>query len=142
MIALIADDSPTQRALWMYAFSGDDIELRILQASDVMRGKVSTGKGILDIIVARDGIEANQVSENLTPDVVITDVDMPDMNGWELAEAVQRRHPRLPVVVFSSRVTTGQAVPSGLDPERTHIVAKGDRQQAIDIVRSLLPAPR
>jgi GAF domain-containing protein/anti-sigma regulatory factor (Ser/Thr protein kinase) len=34
-------------------------------------------------------------------DVVVTDLGMPDMTGWEVAEAVKRLHPSLPVVLVT-----------------------------------------
>jgi pilus assembly protein CpaE len=55
--------------------------------------------------VARDGIEAWHLLREEEPDVVLTDVYMPDMNGMELVRTVRRnpgtRH--IPVVLFSAK---------------------------------------
>lgn len=34
-------------------------------------------------------------------DLVLTDIDMPDMNGWEVAEAIRRRSPSIPIVLIT-----------------------------------------
>jgi two-component system nitrate/nitrite response regulator NarL len=39
--------------------------------------------------------------ENPIPDVVLTDVKMPSMNGYELAETLQRTYPHIRVIAFS-----------------------------------------
>ncbi|WP_174296381.1 nitrogen regulation protein NR(I) [Sphingomonas bacterium] len=44
------------------------------------------------------------------PDVLLTDVVLPDGDGLERAAAVARSHPELPVIVFSARNTLSTAV--------------------------------
>ena len=34
-------------------------------------------------------------------DVVLTDLAMPEMNGWEVAEAIRRRSPTMPIVLVT-----------------------------------------
>lgn len=53
--------------------------------------------------VASDGVEALLQLEDRLPDVVLTDVHMPRMDGVELVRAVQLRWPALPVVMMSGR---------------------------------------
>ena len=36
------------------------------------------------------------------PDVVVTDLEMPEVNGLELVEAVRTRHPAVPVVLMTA----------------------------------------
>ena len=36
------------------------------------------------------------------PDVVLTDLDMPRMNGLQLVEAIRRNYPTIPVVVMTA----------------------------------------
>jgi two-component system chemotaxis response regulator CheB len=55
---------------------------------------------------ARDGQEALQKIEQLQPDVVTLDVEMPVMNGLETLKHIMQKHP-LPVVMISSTTKEG-----------------------------------
>ena len=57
------------------------------------------------VITAKDGIEALEQLEDHTPDLVLLDIEMPRMDGYELAERIrgdQRLH-RVPIIVITSR---------------------------------------
>jgi chemosensory pili system protein ChpA (sensor histidine kinase/response regulator) len=61
-----------------------------------------------DVVLARDGVEALGVLQDKLPDLVLTDIEMPRMDGFELLGAI-RNDPAsadTPVVMISSR--TGQ----------------------------------
>jgi CheY-like chemotaxis protein len=47
------------------------------------------------------GSEALERAERKPYDLVITDNTMPEMSGEELAQAVKKKHPGLPVLMFS-----------------------------------------
>ena len=47
----------------------------------------------------REGLEKIRLSP---PDIVVTDLEMPEMNGLELVEAVRRDHPSVPVVLMTA----------------------------------------
>ena len=46
----------------------------------------------------------------LNPDLVTLDIEMPDMDGLETLKELRRRHPKLPVVMFSSLTERGAAI--------------------------------
>lgn len=78
---LIAEDSPTQA-----------LQLRILLEQAGYRVRIAT-----------DGLDAvNQVRER-QPDLVVTDLEMPELNGLEVVEILKCEYPRLPVVLTTSR---------------------------------------
>ncbi len=64
-------------------------------------------RGVLDELgyenagTARDGRKAVEMTESLRPDVVIMDIKMPEMDGVQATEAIQRRCPT-PVVVLTA----------------------------------------
>jgi DNA-binding NarL/FixJ family response regulator len=53
------------------------------------------------VAAAADGETLLQHVENLLPDVVVTDVLMPRMNGLEACGRIHRDHPTLSVIVIS-----------------------------------------
>ena len=52
--------------------------------------------------LAGDGRQALAALRRGLPDVVLTDLDMPEMNGLELVEAVRRDYPAVPVVLMTA----------------------------------------
>jgi len=54
------------------------------------------------ITTARDGAQAIAEMEKHCPDIVITDLQMPEMNGLELVVAVQQKFPLVPVVLMTA----------------------------------------
>ncbi|PWC32654.1 fused response regulator/phosphatase [Azospirillum sp. TSO35-2] len=56
--------------------------------------------GITDIAFAENGREGLAAVDRFHPDLVLLDVDMPVMNGWEMCEALRRNatHEQLPVL--------------------------------------------
>jgi CheY-like chemotaxis protein/anti-sigma regulatory factor (Ser/Thr protein kinase) len=53
------------------------------------------------VAVAGDGREALAALARQMPDAILTDLDMPHMNGLELVEAVRRDYPSVPVVLMT-----------------------------------------
>src|SRR5690349_13770360 len=56
-----------------------------------------------DVQFAADGKEALQQIERVAPDLVLTDLQMPEMNGLELVAAVKRDYPFVPVVLMTAQ---------------------------------------
>jgi len=53
------------------------------------------------IAEASTGQEALQITQSLNPDVVITDISMPDMNGLDLTREIKKLNPNVNVLVLS-----------------------------------------
>jgi chemotaxis protein histidine kinase CheA/ActR/RegA family two-component response regulator len=73
-----------------------------------------------EIVQARDGLEAVKSMESARPDVLLTDLEMPNMNGLELTAHVRSRAElaSLPVIMITSRSMDKhrrQALSSGVD---------------------------
>jgi DNA-binding response OmpR family regulator len=54
------------------------------------------------VIVANDGIEGLYKFENSTPDIIITDIKMPKMNGLKFIKKVREKDQDIPIIVQSA----------------------------------------
>jgi CheY-like chemotaxis protein len=61
------------------------------------------GEADLEVQLAAQGAEALALMAQRLPDVVITDLLMPEMTGLELVATIRRQYPQVPVVLMTSR---------------------------------------
>ncbi len=54
------------------------------------------------VVSAISGIEALEIMEDDLPDLVLTDVKMPEMDGITLLEKIKKDHPDIPVLLMSA----------------------------------------
>lgn len=72
----------------------DDEAVRIMLLELLMREGYT-------VLSAGDGLEAIVLLSETTPELVITDFNMPRMDGWELAVYVRRHLPSTPVLLVT-----------------------------------------
>jgi len=106
--ALVVDDSLTLRTL----------EKAMLQAAGY------------EVLLAADGIEAWKLLQDTEVDVVVSDVEMPHMNGFELTKRIRddARLAALPVVLVTSLNSTSDRQ-RGVDAGADAYVVKGSAEQ-------------
>ena len=63
------------------------------------------GKGYA-VDCAADGKEGLLLLETKTPDLVITDIMMPDTDGLEVVLSMREKHPEIPVIAISGGITS------------------------------------
>ncbi len=82
-LALVADDSITMRK----------VTTRVLEAYD------------FEVITARDGVEATELMQERVPDLLLLDIEMPRMDGYQVAEHVRAdaRLRNVPIIMITSR---------------------------------------
>jgi CheY-like chemotaxis protein/anti-sigma regulatory factor (Ser/Thr protein kinase) len=81
-----------------------------------LAGTLLKNRAQLDVLYADDGAAALQVMAVRKPDVVVTDMQMPELDGLGLVEAVRRMHPSVPVIVMTahgSEEAAAQALRAG-----------------------------
>ncbi len=73
-----------------------DDEEQVRQAvSDILE---EDGYGVVTAVDGKDGLKKNK---QFSPDVVITDIIMPDMEGIELLKALHKENTKTPIIVMS-----------------------------------------
>jgi CheY-like chemotaxis protein/anti-sigma regulatory factor (Ser/Thr protein kinase) len=87
----------------------------ILVADDVVAdrgfaGGILEGDTEFEIKFAVDGADALRQIESSAPDLVLTDMMMPNMDGLELVHAVRERYPHIPVILMTSQGSEKLAV--------------------------------
>ena len=58
-----------------------------------------------NVVLAKDGIDALEILQETTPDLMLLDIEMPRMDGFEVASQVRhnRRLQELPIIMITSR---------------------------------------
>jgi pilus assembly protein CpaE len=82
-------------------------KIRVMIVDDVSETRENVRKLLqfetdVDVVgLARTGKEAIQISQELNPDVVLMDINMPDMDGITATEAIRAKQPAVQVVILS-----------------------------------------
>ena len=128
------------------------IRVLVVDDSTAMRRVVAavlrSDPGIEIVGQAEDGLQGLELIETVKPDVVTLDVEMPRLDGLETLKRIRARHPRLPVVMFSSlteqgAATTVTALTNGASDYVQKPAGGGAVSASMDAVRSeLLPKVR
>ena len=90
---LLVEDSENDRAIYRrYLLANEDVDYQILEAAGLA--------------------EALERWQAESPDLVLTDIHLPDGNGMELLEAIQNTHPtqKIPVIMMTGQRDKGLAV--------------------------------
>jgi CheY-like chemotaxis protein len=66
------------------------------------------------VSTAQDGFDALLQLRTMTPDLIASDLNMPNMSGFEFLSVLRRRFPRIPVVAISGAYECGDAIPGGI----------------------------
>ena len=84
-----------------------EMKRRILLADDDESVRIMVGRVLesedYEVVLARTGREAISRALSGAPDLVLLDITMPDKNGWEAFELIDRIHPFVPVIVITAR---------------------------------------
>ena len=80
----------------------DDVELNIDLLTQILEDD-------FHVIVARDGAQAVDSAERLRPDLILMDIAMPVMDGYEASRIIRKSFETLPIIGLSSLAMAGDA---------------------------------
>jgi CheY-like chemotaxis protein len=87
-----------------------------------------------DVNTAEHGFDALLQLRRVIPDVIISDLNTPQMSGFEFLSIVRRRFPEIPVVAISGAYQSGDCVPGGVIADAFY--AKG-QQHPEELLRTV-----
>jgi CheY-like chemotaxis protein len=88
---------------------------------------------------AVNGEEALALAKKHRPDLVILDLTMPEMNGYDAAREIKRIMPDVPIILFTIYADTMWKQLLGINSPFDLIVSKSDSANLMKHVRSLIP---
>lgn len=117
---LVADDSPVVREL----------------LKEIL---VSSGLEVLTVV---DGVDALNAFTRDEPDLVLTDLEMPRMGGFELLAEIRRRSQRVPVVVLTTRGSVEDRQRAAVLGANGYVLKTGFKNEMLlDVVSRALGLP-
>ena len=78
----------------------DSITVRKVTSSTLKRNG-------LEVITAKNGLEAIELLETRIPDIILLDIEMPKMDGFETATHIRKQEPpigNIPIIMITSRI--------------------------------------
>jgi two-component system nitrogen regulation response regulator GlnG len=102
---------------------------------------------VLEKALSRSGIHVDVFSngdallnelESHTPDVVISDIRMPGINGLDMLEKIVTRHPKLPVIITTAHSDLDSAVSSYQSGAFEYLPKPFDIDEAVAVTRRAL----
>jgi len=120
-----------------------DDELEVL---DIMAEKIAA-QGYA-VVKAKDGEEAWEKIQSDSPDMILLDLNMPKMNGFEVLQALRQHPPSKkwqPVIIVSTRGEL-EDIQKGLSLEAEHYISKPCSMEgilkSIKLMAKLIPQHR
>jgi two-component system, NarL family, response regulator LiaR len=113
---LIADDHPVVRQ-GMNLFLGTQADIEV-------------------IALAENGLQAVQLVEELLPDVVLMDLNMPELSGIEATKRIRAHSPHTQVVVLTSHIEDSMVFPAIKAGALSYLLKTAKPEEVIDAIRA------
>jgi len=98
----------------------DDVNLNIRMVAEVL------GKDNYSIVFAKNGRQALELAADLMPDIILLDIVMPDISGYDVCREL-KKHPDtmdIPVIFLSGRKTEFEDILTGFEAGGADYVTK------------------
>jgi len=94
-----------------------------------------------ETLLAQDGVQAVELLKQTVPDIVLSDMEMPRMNGLELTSHIKKSEQlrNLPVVMISSRSTQKHRQMAAQSGVNHYLTKPYTESHLLDLVDSLMP---
>ncbi len=117
------------------------IPLNILVVEDDLPSRVFIStilKGYFqNIFMAENGQEGLEVFKEHSPDIIVSDIGMPVMNGLDMARYIRRINPRVPIILttaFDNKSVLLEAIELGIN---SYIIKPVQKEQMITVLENV-----
>jgi CheY-like chemotaxis protein len=124
---LVVDDSPVDRRLAGGLLS--------------RHPAASEGPG-WKVVYATNGREGLEAIAREHPDLVLTDMQMPEMNGLSLVEAIRSQHPLIPVILMTAHGSEDLAIQALQRGASSYVPKRNLAGDLVETVENILSAAR
>ena len=111
----------------------DDLRVDRLLVEELLRAEAN-----IEVDCAADGAEALERVEAQAPDLILTDLYMPRMDGLELVAAMHAKYPRIPLVLMTSQGNEEIAVRALAAGAASYVPKRRLAQSLSNTIRSVL----
>ena len=91
-----------------------------------------------DASTAENGFDALLQLGNVVSDLIISDLNMPQMSGFEFLSVVRRRFPEIPVIAISGAYDSGDQVPGGVIADAFYSKGRHHPEELLRTVAELI----
>ncbi|MBK8710487.1 MAG: response regulator [Niastella sp.] len=89
------------------SISNKELEVLIIDSASIVASRMFDIIGELQFVKgitwANNYMEALQSLDNTFIDVVLMDIQLPDMNGLDVLKAIKKKHPKMKVIVLTNK---------------------------------------
>ncbi len=91
-----------------------------------------------DVSLAENGLDALSQLRRTSPTVIISDLNMPQMSGFELLSVVRRRFPYMTAIAMSGAYHFGDGVPDGVIADAFYAKGRNSPEELLNTVADLI----
>lgn len=114
---------------------------RVLVVEDDISVRLTISKLLIDqgyeVASASDGFDALLRLRDAAPDLILSDLNMPQMSGFELLSVVRRRFPEI-LVVASSGAYESNEIPKGVIADAFYAKGQESSSRLLEIIADLI----
>jgi len=101
-----------------------------------------TSRSIDVVGEASDAPEAFRIVRKLAPDIIVLDVNLPSMDGWEVARSLRRLAPRSRIIAFSIHSSEEYVVRMARCGARGYVMKSQPTEELLDAIRQVFEGGR